>query len=254
MGGPVQSSLHKLMNKPSKHRCSSRTMPAESRTSAISVSPPLQYLSHCRGRRAGSGTQQQSKLKRPSLLSRLSQSSSEQPVSPAATQQRQEAAANACSLPQTTEQHNDNSATTSWTCDEDSRTGLCPVCGLDLPVSLLQAHVEAELSLMINSNDSCMAPASADSNQMPPQKAHACPSARRDARTDRLRPTTSRQHPASQQKVPSVLQVCTLYCAFATTRHLLLATFGPLAFQCCSPSHLGKACSWPVHHASHLTL
>ncbi|KAL3151456.1 hypothetical protein ABBQ38_012461 [Trebouxia sp. C0009 RCD-2024] len=173
MGGPVQSSLHKLMNKPSKHR----------------------------GRRAGSGTQQQSKLKRPSLLSRLSQSSSEQPVSPAATQQRQEAAANACSLPQTTEQHNDNSATTSWTCDEDSRTGLCPVCGLDLPVSLLQAHVEAELSLMINSNDSCMAPASADSNQMPPQKAHACPSARRDARTDRLRPTTSRQHPASQQKV-----------------------------------------------------
>ncbi|KAL3155226.1 hypothetical protein ABBQ32_013165 [Trebouxia sp. C0010 RCD-2024] len=172
MGGPVQSSLHKLTHKPSKHR----------------------------GGRAGSGTHQQSKLKRPSLLSRLSQSSSEQPAPPAAAQ-HQEASANAHLPPQISEQHTDNSASTSWSCHEDSRTGLCPVCGLDLPVSLLQAHVKAELSLMINSDDSCMAPASANSNQMQPQKPHNCPSARRDARTDRQRPITSRQHPARQQKV-----------------------------------------------------
>lgn len=167
------------------------------------------YFSTCRSARADSGSNQRSKLKQPSLLSCLAQSSSQQSSIPKASQQHPSASAEALQVQQSVQEHTVNSTESSQTCDQQS--GLCPVCGLQLPLNLLQEHVEEELSLLTDSSDSCMAPACTDSSQTQPTKPPICSAAHRQ------HPSTARQHPAGRQKVLSAS--CTLWQSFPSSCH-----------------------------------
>lgn len=153
-------------------------------------------VSCCDSRHADDGSDQQPKLKQPSLLSRLAQSSSEQLAAPIASQQQSAALPDASQIPQSGQEHSTSSDVRSWTSDQ--LTGLCPVCGLKLSVQLLQQHVDEELSLLSDSNESCMDPVFADIRNQPSGLAN------RPAFFTKLhghRSTTSRRHPAGQQKV-----------------------------------------------------
>lgn len=186
----MQSSLQKLINKPiNKRRYSSSAEPSN-------LDSHHQDVSCCDSRYADDGSVQQPKLKQPSLLSRLAQSSSVQSAAPTTSQQHAAASKEASQIPQSSQEHSTNCAVSSWTSDQ--QTGLCPVCGLELPVQLLQQHVGEELSLLTDSNDNCMAPTLADSrNQLSTLADRPAPVSKRH----RQRSTTSRQHPAGQQKV-----------------------------------------------------
>lgn len=69
-------------------------------------------------------------------------------------------------------------------------------------MQLLQQHVEEELSVLNVSNDNCMAPALADSTKQLSRLADRPAPVKK---WHRQRSTTSKQHPAGQQKVSPAL-------------------------------------------------
>lgn len=186
----MQSSLQKLINKPNKRRCNSIAGPS-------SLEMPEVYpltASYCDSRHTHGGSDQQHKLKQPLLLSRLAQSSSEQSAAPISSQKHPAASTTGHQIPESGQRY----GTSSIVKASDQQTGLCPVCGLELPSQLLQEHVEEELSLLTNSNDDCMDPAFAVSRKEPSGlTSNPAPV----TKLRRYRPAVSRQHPADQQKV-----------------------------------------------------
>ncbi len=90
-----------------------------------------------------------SQPKRPSLLDRLADSSDQpQPA--------------ACSTEYAHSDHAETAAPSSFRCNRSPAvTGQCPVCGLRLPTDLLQAHVEKELSLLVDCDTGSVPPATA---------------------------------------------------------------------------------------------
>ena len=237
----MQSSLRTLINKPNKRRCN-----LCAGLSNLDILMLLEsHLSYClllHSRHADSESDQQPKLKQPSLLSRLAQSSGEQLATPIASQKHSAASSKASQTPHSDNEHSTKPVVRA----SDQQTGLCPVCGLELPVQLLQQHVEEELALLTDSSNNCMASAFANSSKQPAKLAtHLAPV----TTSHRHRPPKSRQHPAGQQKVPAAC--CTLWQRFlssmCTIKHLPSGTCHPAVMLHPTLAWRHVACNSGIH-------
>ena len=196
MGGPVQVNLHKLINKTQQRRYS-----VSARTS-LSACRAVRQLTAVLSRRVQIETILQTQQNQPSLLSRLSQSNSNfahsQIPAVGASQPKASAAAH-----QEASQHlKHKTSSLHLSGHRDSVSGHCPVCGVELPSDQLQEHVDQELSLLADTDNSNSTPdCSSDGSLKCPivnaQANQPCSITRRPARA-RL------QHPGSKHKVWSL--------------------------------------------------